>query len=305
MTAPVASQRILRGTAAAITTQLLDQDGEPTNAVGAVTVDVTRADGSLIAAGAATTNSGNPAIYSYALAAGTNDRLDLLRLDWRDSGTVRMTTYCDVVGGFYFTVAEVRAFDTRIDANLASDAKVRAVRREVEDSCERITGTAWVPRYRRINILPAETRGRGWNVMPLNLDVWAPRTIRSARVYIDGDTYTALSGTELADVVLREWGTAERADTSAWLNTAGGTILEVEYGYDRPTSELRHAAMTHARALCYRETTGIPDRATSFQLTEGGYFQIATPGVGPFQVGIPDVDAVYQRHRVARDVGIA
>lgn len=303
MTAPVAAQRILRGAAAAITTQFLDQDGESTDSVGPVTVDVTRGDGTSIATGAPTTSDGN--VHTYSLAAEDNDRLDLLRLDWRDAGDVRMTTYCDVVGGFFFTVAEVRAFDPRIDNNLANDAKVRQLRREVEDSCERITGTAWVPRYRRLNIKPADNIGRGWNTLPLNLDVWAPRVIRSVRVYTDGTNYSALSPAELASITLREWGALERADTGAWLNSAGGTVLEVEHGYDQPTSELKHAALTHLRYLAYREKTGIPDRATTYTPEGGGYFTIATPGVGPFETGLPDVDAVYKRHKVASDIGIA
>lgn len=301
MTAPVALQRIQVGAAASLSVQFLDQDGEPTAAVGAVTVDVARADGTAIATGAATTTTaGPPPIYNYALSAANNARLDLLTLTWKDAGVARTTSNVDVVGGYYWTVAELRAFDSKIDNNLATDAAIRAIRREVEDTCERITGCAWVPRYRRKNYsidAGQPARASGW-VSKLLIDEWNPRTIRSARVYTDATTYTSFTNAELAAIIPREWGALERGDTGAWQVSAGGTVLEIEHGYDRPSSDIKHASMTHARYLCYRERTGIPDRATSWTPAEGGFYQIATPGVGPFETGLPDVDAVYKRASV-------
>jgi len=292
MLAPVTAQRILRGVAATITVSLLDQDGEPTSVSGALTVDVTAADGTVVAtAGATVTDGGDPPIYSYSLAA--QSQLGLLTFVWKDGGVARITTQVDVVGGFFFTVAEARAFDTAITTDLANDAKVQAVRREVEDECEYITGAAWVPRYAR------ERYNAQWGQSSLLLENWAPRTIRSVWAYDDATTYTAFTTAELAALTVTEYGLLQRRDGNVWspCNPRGWEI-EYEYGYDAPPPDLKHACLTRLRSRLYMENTGIPDRAISFVPAEGGNFTIATPGRSGFDTGIPDVDAVYQRYSV-------
>jgi hypothetical protein len=40
--------------------------------------------------------------------------------------------------------------------------------------------------------------------------------------------------------------------------------------------------------------TGVPDRAISFQVADGGSYRLAMPGA--YSTGIPEIDAVYARY---------
>jgi len=296
MIAPVAAQRVLRGVTATINVTFADQNGEPAAAAGTVTVDVTKADGTAVVTGGTTSAGTGTGAFTYSLAAQAN--LELLTVVWKDNGAARLTTLVEVVGGYYFTVAEARAFDNKITLELATDAKIIAVRREVEDECERITGCAWVPRYRLKRYDP------GWGQGRLLLDDWAPRAIRSVKQYSSATQFVAYTNAELAAVSFTEWGQLTRRDGQAWWGTPGGTVVEYEYGYDAPPPDLKHACLTRLRSRLYMEKTGIPDRATSFTSVEGGTFAIATPGQGVWETGLPEVDAVYARYCV-KSPGIA
>jgi hypothetical protein len=289
MAAPVAAQRVLVGVAATIDVTIVDQNGEPADAAGVLTVDITKADGTVVVTGGATTNPSGVGNYQYALAA--QSQLNLLTFVWKDGGVARVTTYVDICGGVYFSVAAARAFDTSITTTLANDAKVQAVRREVEDECERITRRAWVPRYRRKTFV-----GDGTGLLRTGLrDI---RTIRSATIYeLDGTTNTALTATQLAALRVAEWGGITRLDGDVW-DAGQSIVIEVEYGRERPPSDLQHATLTRLRSRLYMEKTGIPDRATSFVLAEGGAFNLSTPGRGGAMTGIPDVDAVYADYTI-------
>lgn len=59
--------------------------------VGAVTVDVFRADGTQIITGGATTDNGDGS-YSFTLSESLNTRTDSLRVEW-SSTTVQRLTY--------------------------------------------------------------------------------------------------------------------------------------------------------------------------------------------------------------------
>ena len=297
MAVPIASQRVLVGVAANVDVILQDQDGEPAAAGGTVTVDVAQADGTVVAtAGATTAISGVTGGYRYALAA--QSALALLSFTWKVGGVTRITTLCDVVGGYYFTVAQVRTFDLSLaDSTKYPNPLIQARRREVEDECEWITRQAWVPRYRR-RVIP------GTGSDSLRLGVASPRTIRTVRVYNpDQTTYTLLTATELAALRITESGVVTRMDGSGW--PAGQNItIEYEYGNDRPPSDLQHATLTRLRGRLNAERTGIPDRATSFTVGNaggaGGVFTLATPGQRGATTGIPEVDATYERYAQRR-----
>ena len=150
MATEVAHQRIVRATAATLTVTLVDQDGEPSDAAGAVTVRVQRADGTdVLAAGTATTNPAGTGTYSVALTAAQTATLDLFTATWTVSGINVAVTLHEIVGGVYFTVAEARARDASISTSAYTAEAVRQARAEVEQQCEMITGVAWVPRFRR------------------------------------------------------------------------------------------------------------------------------------------------------------
>jgi hypothetical protein len=69
-------------------------------------------------------------------------------------------------------------------------------------------------------------------------------------------------------------------------------------------SDVRRAAMTAGRVSAQQGRSGVPDRATSMQMPDGGSVTLATPGVGRWRTGIPTVDEVLIR-RDQRPIGHA
>lgn len=295
----VAHQRILRGSSALLDVTLLDQNGEPADAAGVLTVQVDKADGTnVLPAGSPTTDPVGAGTYQRSVTAPQTAALDVLSAVWSDAGDASThRTLHEIVGGFYFSAAELRAFDDTLeDTTKYPTAKIQAVRREVEEECELITGTAWVPRYRR-------TRLSGKGIDSLLLPDWAPRTIRSVRAYSDATTYTAFTAAELAALDPAEHGEITRLDGAVWTMGTQNLVVEYEHGFDRPPADLRHAAMTRCRSRLNMEKSGVPDRATSYVPEGGGgTFSIAQPGRAGFETGIPEVDAVYKRYGEQFDV---
>lgn len=288
MTEIVADQQILRGVAGTLSWQNLGSDGEAAAPAGAVTVTVTRADGTAIATGAATSGTGSDP-RTYTLTAANNGVLDLLTVVWTDAGDGSThTTYVEVVGGYYFTVAEARASDASLtDTSKYPTAAIVAARREVEEEFERICQVAFVPRFATVTF-------DGSGGASLLLDRSPIRAIRSVRDYTDGDSYTAWTVDELAAIVLTEWGSATSRAGKTFRAGSQNLVVAFEHGMTRPPAEVKRAALTRLRSRLNWAKSGIPDRATSFSVAEGGTYQLSTAGA--FSTGIPDVDAVLARY---------
>lgn len=289
----VPSSQHLAGAAAIIPVTWTDQYGEPAAAVGAVTVRVQSADGTdVLGAGSSTVTGTGTGVYTRALTAAQCVSLNMLTATWTDAGdSSTRTTYHEIVGGFYFDVNGpngARAFDDIITPDLASDVRIRQVRREVESECELITGVSWVPRYQR-------AFAGGADDVSLVLPNTCIRTIRTARTYAPGGaTYTAFTATQLAALVVYDDGTLTRSDGNTFDAGDRNIVVEYEHGREGVPPELLHATKTRLLSRLYMETTGIPDRATTYQAAEGGTYTIAMPGL--YSTGIPEVDAVYKRY---------
>ena len=290
---PVGAQRILVNTAATLTSYKLDQYGETADP-GTTTVTITRADGTVVATAAATSEASGYQL-SYTLAAADNTQLDWLQAVWTDaSDSTTWTTYHEVVGGFYASVAEIR----KRDPNLADNGKyptttIRSVMEEIETAFELECGRAFVPRYGRARV---SGTARDRLLLP-DVDI---RTIRSARDYSDYQTYTAFTATDLANLDWYPSGALQRIDGAWWYAGSGNLIIEYEHGMDRPPTDVKAAAIRWLRATLNANKTGIPDRATTFSVESGGSYSLLTPGRNGAVTGIPDVDLVIERYRVRR-----
>jgi hypothetical protein len=285
----VANQRVLRATAATLSWQPQGADGEPADP-GTVTVAVTRADGtSVVAAGTAVSGSGtNP--RTYTLTVAQTAALDRLTAVWTVSGTTVATTFHDVVGGFYFSVAELRALETSLSST--SDyplARLLSVRDEVETLFESACGCAFVPRF-------DTDRVYGWSGSRVLLSrpfIRRVRWVRQHHHYTTSPAYTDYTASELTGVTVDQ-------DTVVVLpySTAGFESVEFgfEHGMDSPPADVRRAAMQWARLLANQTKSGVPDRATTMQLPDGGSVTLATPGVGRWHTGVPFVDEVLRRY---------
>lgn len=284
----VADQRILQGTAATLTVTMLDQDGVTADAAGAVTVRVQKADGTdVLAAGTATTNPAGTGTYAVALTAAQTATLDVLTATWTDAGdSSTTTTRHEIVGGYYATIADLRALANLADTSKFTNDELIAARRWFEELVERYTGTAFVPRYGRIWVSGSSSSSLLPNVGPL-------RSLRSARSYTDATTYTSFSVSDLADVQVDDWRLYRRS-LGVWDYGTSNLLLEIEYGYDRPPADVRDAALIAIRSHLLNDQSGRP--MLSVADGAGGTTRFAIPGDNR-PTGIPEVDTILNRYR--------
>lgn len=270
-------QRILQGAAATLRYTPMDSDGGPAPAGADTTVTVLRADGTALVPETAT--GGTATERTLALTEAQTGLLDHLSAVWTDGAKVGQTSI-EVVGGYYFSAGEARSTDASMeDPGKVVHDDLLAARQEVEVEFERICEVAFVPRFARVT-LPARS--------PLVLPHKRIRRLRS--VVSDG---VALSAEAVAGLTYE----------AGIVPYHGGQVtVEYEHGYDAPPADVRRAAITRLRHRVFASRSGIPDRATSFALSEGGTFALSTPG--KHRTGVPDIDAVLERY-AERDLVVA
>jgi len=271
-------QKILVATPATI--RAVFYVGETPTDVGAVTVTVTRADGTAVA-GVGAVSSPSPGVYEASLP--DQDDLNLLTATW-DSASRTVTTLHEIVGGFYAELAEIRALDALSNTAKYPTAKLEMARAQAEDRFQDATGVSWVPRFQR-DVLD------GANTTTLRLTRIRPRTVLS----------TTINGTAVADLTtlrVYEHGLIERAGGVTFPREASGggrnVVVEYVHGFDQPPEDLRQAFLTYVRYLLLDSNSRIPDRA-SVMSTDLGTFQLTTAGFNR-PTGLPDVDAVLMNH---------
>lgn len=274
----VADQRILRGVAATLSWQPVDSNGEPAAPAGAVTVAVAASDGTVVLpAGTATAGTGDDP-RTVALTATEAANLDLLTAVWTDAGDLSTyTTLVEVVGGYYFSLADARAADPALSNDTKyPDELLIATRAAVEEEFEAICGVSFVPRFTR-EVVDASCG--------LNLTWPEVRSVRGVAAW-DGDTYTAW--TDL-DYIL----TGGDSIITGPFCRGGRYRVDYEHGFDRPPADVKRVALIRLRHLASASLTGIPDRATSFSVAEGGTYRLARAHI--MSTGIDEVDAVLAR----------
>lgn len=293
---PAPDQRILRGVDAALTWQPVDSDGSPAGAAGTVTVDVTRSDGTSIATAAATSGT-DPGPRSYALAAANNSLLDYLTVTWKVAGTAVATTYVEVVGGYYASIADIRAADPTLSDTKYPDELVLRARWETEVEFESACSVAFVPRFAR-----GRYSGKGRSSLPLNRAML--RSVRSIRYYSDATAYTAELPANVAAIAADAGGIARFTNgVSSFTAGTSNVVIDTEHGFDRPPADIRQAFFARVRSRLNMAKSGIPDRATTYAPAEGGTFGLATPSASWWETGLPEVDSVLRRYQLL--IGIA
>lgn len=250
----------------------IDADVDPT-------VTVTRADGTAVATGAATTKPpATTGIYRFTLTVANAPEVDLLKAVWSAtiSGTVRQfVTKHEIMGAFYVTEKDVRDFD----ANLA-DATDDEVNRAIdwfEDTLERYAHFSLIPRYHREVV-----NGNGTDT--LYLEKLYPRAILSAEV----------DGTAVAD--LTDWhpyrtGRLVRDDGETFVTGFRNVEIAYEYGRDdEPDGEVHSAALVAIRAKLLRDQSGIPANTRTLESSAGSFNLELTGPDRP--TGIPEMDSL-------------
>ncbi|HEY0645515.1 MAG TPA: hypothetical protein VGD39_19015 [Nocardioides sp.] len=258
---------------------------------------ITDANGTAVSSGNATSAGTGTGEYTYVLPGQAT--LKLLTVVWSATiaGTaLTETTYVDVSGGLFFSLAAGRASDQSLsDTNRYPTADLEAARLEVETECETICDRTFVPRYERIVL-----DGTGTSELLLRHNdptrsVAHVRSIRSVSMAPAVDeTFVAFTAAELAALAVSADGTLRRTDGAAFTEERRNILVEFEYGLDRPPADLIKACLTRFRSRLNLNKSGIPDRASSFTVAEGGIFRLDMPGA--FKTGLPEVDAVYGRY---------
>ena len=276
------TDRILRNTAPTLQATFYIGETATPPSPNTATVTVTRADGTAIVTGAAATNAGT-GIFSYVLDETYTANLDLLTLDWTAtfSGNPQVVrTYCEIVGGFYVSLAEIRALPGLSSTTSFTTATLGSARNWFEDLAEEFCGVAFVPRYGRELF-----DGCGQNTIRLKgRGVHQLRKLLSVKV--DGVSKT------LTDFVSYPTG---KVYWKAGSFSTGYQNVEINYehGHDKPDEDLRQAALAAIQTKLLGDMSGIPDRAISMTTDTGTYGLSLAGAERP--TGIPAVDAVLKR----------
>lgn len=273
--------KLLKSAGGTITLTIYNSDGIATDATGNVGVVVKDGAGTTVVSGNATKRASTTGIYDFTITALHAANLDVYTVTWSAtvSGDAKTyTTYFEVVGGFYFSIAEARAFDNKTLQNTATypTEDIINAREYVEDRIEKITGVSFVPRGKRLTV-------DGSGLYTLHLPDFYVRSIKS--VTSDSVAYTS---TELADIRIWEWGVIQRKTLGSFTSGTGNIDVYYEYGWDQPPEPIRHAALR--MVVDKLVPSNIDDRTLQFT-DDLGTRQFAVAGKR-FPTGIPDVDQI-------------
>lgn len=281
--------KALKGNPKTVSTTFYDDTEAALTATGSVTVNVTNYAGAEVATGAATATG---TTYTYTLPAQTE--LDALTVTFTGvfgGATRTQAVPVDVVGGFYFSLAELRAYDEVLtNTTKYPTARLVAARDGVEAKFEEVTHRAFVPRF------AAETlNGTGRDTLWLQWPEW--RDVLS--VAVDGVDVTA-------DYV----GATHDPDRGAravtlpfpgyWPLGVSNIAVAYTYGFSVVPQGIHDAALRYARYLLISQgNTVLNERATSLRVPSTGdretAISLAVPGRSDSHVGIPEVDVELDR----------
>ena len=275
--------KFLRFQSATLELKTYNTAGEAADAAAPPTISIADSAGTVLTSG--TSTDAGVGVYAFTLTPAQTANLDVYTATWTYTmgGVANQIakTYYEVVGGFFFTVAEFRAYDARLASTVThTEAEIREARDYAEEVIETACGVAFRPRGRRVTL-----SGTGINTV-LIPDL-RPRSVISGT--IDG---TALTAAEVTDLDIQDWGAIVRDTLGYWTSGSRNVVLYYEHGYSEPPEEVKTAAMELAASRLVK--SAIPQRAESWTSDEGS-FRLSTPGPSR-PTGIPSVDAVIARY---------
>lgn len=278
-------ERCVAGASKVVTYTPIDAEGEPSGAdPGPVTVNVTRADGTAIATGAATTGTGvTPRTYQLAATAVP----DQITVTWLVSSVPVHYTTVDIVGGVFLTLAELYEREpTLSETTKFPPAVLQRARREVEAMIDRATShvLSFVPKFA---VTQDAYLSRGDVLQVPHAHV---RSVRWA-------SYVDASGVSVAVDVTAGVGVYPDGTLRLHATSWPSNRMRVGYvhGLTAPDDEVKRAV---ARAVRRQAATGgVDPRAISHSIPGGEIQRFPTPGLGPWITGLPEVDEVLQSYR--------
>lgn len=281
---------LLRNTPATLSAQF--ESGGAVVDPGTVTVTITRRDGTVIVTDGATGGT-STAARTYALTAAQTADLDELTAVW--SGTiggaaVTLTTYAEVVGDLLFTVNAARSFGklSLADSSKYPEATIVAARSRILEDFKQICGVSFVPRSARVTL-----DGDGTPTLRVP-DLYLREIVTMENRAAGSATWTALTASELAAIIVAPGGVIQRVDGAYFLCGRTNYRVTYTYGYRRAPEAIRRAALTLATYQLV--PSDLSDRAT-MQTNDVGTFRLAVAGWrDKSYYGLPTVDAVLARY---------
>lgn len=290
-------ERVLRNTAATIYvtfyngTTAVDADTNPA-------VVVKKANGTTLVS---TTATNEPGTGVYSVVIPPQATLNLLTATWTGlfTGTsVSIVSEVEIVGGFYFSISELRNYDSAL-ANVTkypTEALVNA-RTMVEAEFEDICGRAFVQRYYREEALVRDTdtsllwteKPEVQNILSLSVN-GVDQTAWATAGLFKKDKYSANSlipsGVALSSIYALD------------------VTAEYEYGMKRVPLLIKQKALKRAKMILVGMNSTIDERALTMNLPDIGSVNLATPGLRGSETGVPDIDVVLNRYKLDGGAGV-
>lgn len=294
-------ERVLRNTAATVSVTFYS-GSSPVEADGAVAVVAKKADGSTLFS---TNATNDPAVGVYSVVIPAQANLNFLTLSWTGSFTgtpVTIESKVEIVGGFYFSIGELRAYDSAF-SNLTRfpDELLVTIRDQVEAEFEDICKRAFVPRYYREDAIE------------LDYDedmIWLekPEPIRFLSIKQNNVDYTSWYS---SGYLIRDKNSPRGVHV---VNSALGvfnydplyypTSVEYEYGLTSVPIPIKEKALKRAKIKLIGLNSTIDERALTMILPDIGTVNLATPGQRGSETGVPDIDVVLKKYTLDGGAGV-
>lgn len=291
--------RILKGSGFALAspTFVASDQETATNCDDPPTVTVVNAAGTTLTAPVVADAPG-AGVYTATLTPAHAADLDVLTVTWTGAVSSVAQVYVqtvEVVGGFYASIVDLReALKGRTDdaeGNRFSVSLLMRIRDRYEDTCERVCGVAFVPRYHRETLF-------GNDLPTLHLSKARPRTLRS--VSIDGTAQTV--GNFAVDAVTERL-IARSGSISSSRDFAANVAVGYEHGFDAPPADLREEALNAMVADILASTSDRPVNEIS-QEYNGQTIRFSTPNPKMGRpTGILNLDPILVRESMRFGVG--
>jgi hypothetical protein len=272
---------------------------------GAVTVVAKKADGTTLFSTAAT-NDPDVGVYSVVIPPQAN--LNILTLSWTGSFSstpITIQSVVEIVGGFYFSIAELRAMDKQLTENLTRfpDDMLVTIRDQVEAEFEDICHRAFVPRFYRES---------GVELDPEDDMIWLdkPEIITFTSFKLNNIDYMSwvnngwFARDKYSPRGLRVFQDALGLFAYPPYIYPSALIVEYEYGMTTVPIPIKQKALKRAKMNAMGQGSTIDERALTMTLPDIGTINLATPGVRGSETGVPDIDVVLQRYTLDGGAGV-
>jgi hypothetical protein len=289
--------RVLRNTAATITVTFYN-GSSPAEADGAVTVTAIKADGTTLFTTSATND---PAVGVYSVVIPPQAVLTILTLTWAGTFTgtpITIESTVEIVGGFYFSIAELRAYDKALENTTkyptAALVEARAyVEAEFEDICDR----AFVPRfYRETGIVSDRDTNLLWTEKP--------EVIRITSFLVDNVDQMGWVNSNYIKKDKYSPRALVVTDSAIGAMYAQDITAEYEFGMTQVPLPIKQKALKRAKMVLTGQNSTIDERATTMMIPDVGTVNLATPGLRGSETGVPDIDVVLWRYKIDGGAGV-